>query len=202
MPEEVEQSAELENSTNQHSLIETKSELLAKLHTQLEPEEVVLWAEQAVPDRKRVMLIRVVGIAATSVLLLLTSTVIFGDSRPMNVSIVMEIVFAFFAFRFARQVFDQQTRSMRNRIAVLTNMRALEIDKDQCSTVIWYSSPNFGHVETIQKKLGVGNLIFARDEESNRFGFMDVPNLAEAVEILNRAQEKKKENQLNEPQAD
>ncbi|MCC7530438.1 MAG: hypothetical protein IT342_18075 [Candidatus Melainabacteria bacterium] len=82
---------------------------------------------------------------------------------------------------------------MRNRIAVLTNMRALEIDSNQCSTVIWYSSPNFGHVEEIQTKIGLGNLIFARGEESNRFGFMDVPNLAEAAEILNSAQEKKQE---------
>jgi hypothetical protein len=48
-------------------------------------------------------------------------------------------------------------------------------------------------VEAIQTKIGLGNLIFARDEESNRFGFMDVPNVAEAAEILFRAQEKKKE---------
>ncbi len=202
MPEEVEKSAELEKSTKQHSLTETKDELLAKLQSHLEPEEVVLWAERVVPDPKRVMLIRVVAIAATSVLLLLTSTVIFRDNRPTTVSIVIEIVFAFFAFRFARQVFDQQNRGLRNRFAVLTNMRALEIDRNQCSTVIWYSSPNFGHVEAIQTKLGLGNLIFARDDDSNRFGFMDVPNLAEAVEILNSAQEKKQENQENKTEAD
>lgn len=193
MPEEVEQFAELEKSTKQHSLKETKDDLLAKLQSQLEPEEVVLWAEQAVPNRKKAMLIRVVAIAATALLLVLTSSVFISDTHPSAVSIVIEIVFVFFAFRFGRQFFDQQNRGMRNRIAVLTNMRALEIDSNQCSTVIWYSSPNFGHVEEIQTKIGLGNLIFARGEESNRFGFMDVPNLAEAAEILNSAQEKKQE---------
>lgn len=202
MPEEVEKSAELEKATENHSLIETKDELLAKLKAELEPEEVILWAEQVVPDRKRAMLVRVVAIAASAVLLLLTSSVFIGDSHPSTVSIVVEIVFAFFAFRFARQFFDQQNWGLRNRIAVLTNMRALEIDSNQCSTTVWYSSPTFGHVEAIQTKIGLGNLIFARDEESNRFGFMDVPNIAEAAEILFHVQSKLKENQENKPEAD
>ena len=183
---------ELEKSTQQHSLIETKEDFLAKLKTQLEPEEVVLWAEQVVPDRKKVMLIRVVAIAASAILLLLTSTVFIGDSAPSTVSIVVEIIFAFFAFRFAREFFDQQNRGLRNRIAVLTNMRALEMDSNDCSTLIWYSSANFGHVEAVQTRIGLGNLIFAQDEESHRFGFMDVPNVSEAAEILFRAQEKAK----------
>ncbi len=183
---------EIEISTEQRSLAETKGELLAKLHTQLEPEEVVLWAEQVTPDRKNAMLIRVVAIAASAILLLLTSSVFIGDNRPSSVSIVVEIVFAFFTFRFARDFFDRQNFSLRNRVAVLTNMRALEVDSNDCSTLIWYSSPHFGHVEAVQTKLGLGNLIFATDEESHRFGFMNVPNTAEAAEILFRAQEKKK----------
>jgi hypothetical protein len=202
LPEELEKSAELEKSTEQHSLIETKDTLLAKLQAELEPEEVVLWAEQAVPDRRKAMLIRVGAIAATAILLVLTSTVFIGDNRPSTVSIVVEIVFAFFAFRIARQFFDQQNWGLRNRIAVLTNMRALEIDSNQCSTLIWYSSPNFGHVEAIQTKIGLGNLMFACDEESNRFGFTDVPNVAEAAEILYRAQAKSKENQENKTEGD
>ena len=202
MPDEIEKSAELEKSTERHSLMETKDELLSMLQPQLEPEEVVLWAEQVVPDRKKAMLVRVGAIAATAVLLVLTSTVFMGDNRPSTVSIVVEIVFAFFAFRFARQFFDQQNWGLRNRIAVLTNMRALEMDSNQCSTLIWYSSPNFGHVEAVQTKIGLGNLIFARDEESNRFGFTDVANVADAAEILFRVQEKSKENRDNGGDAD
>lgn len=202
MPDEIEKSPELEKSTERHSLMETKDELLSMLQPQLEPEEVVLWAERVVPDRKKAMLVRVGAIAATAVLLVLTSTVFLGDNRPSTVSIVVEIVFAFFAFRFARQFFDQQNWGLRNRIAVLTNMRALEMDSNQCSTVIWYSSVNFGHVEAVQTKVGLGNLIFARDEESNRFGFTDVPNVAEAAEILFRVQEKSKENRKNGADAD
>jgi len=188
---------ELEKFTSKHSLAETKDELLAKLRAQLEPEEIVLWAEQVVPDRKNAMLIRVVAIAASAILLLLTSSVFIGDSRPSTVSIVVEIVFAFFAFRFARDFFDRQNFSLRNRVAVLTNMRALEVDSNDCSTLIWYSSPNFGHVEAVQTGVGIGNLIFARDEESHRFGFMNVPNTAEAAEILFRVQAKK-ENESRE----
>ncbi len=70
-------------------------------------------------------------------------------------------------------------------------MRALEVDRDDCTTLVWYSSPNFGHVEVVQTKIELGNLIFASDEESHRFGFVNVPNTAEAAEILFRAQEKK-----------
>ncbi|MBA3994912.1 MAG: hypothetical protein C0469_15435 [Cyanobacteria bacterium DS2.3.42] len=182
---------EIEISTEQRSLAETKGELLAKLQAQLEPEEIVLWAEPVVPDSKNAMLIRVVAIAASAILLLLTSAVFIGDSRPSTVSIVVEIIFAFFAFRFARDFFDRQNYSLRNRVAVLTNMRALEVDTHDCSTLVWYSSPHFGHVEAVQTKLGLGNLIFATDEESHRFGFMNVPNTAEAAEILFRAQAKK-----------
>ncbi len=177
---------EFEKSTKPLAAVETKEDLLDKLQAQLEPGEEVLWAEQAVPDRKLVMLIRIGAMAGTAVLLFLTSSLFLRDGNVSNFSVVVEIVFAFFAFRIARDFFEIQNFGLRNRIAVLTNLRALEVDSNDCSTLVWYSSPNFGHIEVIEKKTGVGNVMFASNEESKRLGFNDVPNAAEAAKILLR----------------
>lgn len=197
MSEEVEKPAELQKSAKQSALIETKDELLARLQAELKVDEVVLWAEQAVPDRKRTMQIKVAAIAITSLALLATSNLFIGNKHPSTATIVVDVVFAFWMFRIFRQFFEGQNRSLRNRVAVLTNMRALEIDSHQCITMVWYSSPTFDHVEAVQKKTGLGNLLFTRDKEENQLGFMDVPNVAEAAEILKRVQAKKIENREN-----
>lgn len=191
-------SEELEKVAQTPTPAESKDALLAILHAELEPEEVVLWAEHMVVDKRKFMLLRIVAIAAMVLVFIFTSSFFYGVHEASIMNVLIELAFAGGAIYFAKQFFDIQKWQMRTRIAVLTNMRALECDSSGGTTIIWYSSPNFGKVEAVQNSIELGDLLFATDDESNRFGFRNVHNTAAAAEILFRAQAKAKESQPGE----
>lgn len=184
-------SEELENVTQTPEPAVTKAALLATLQPELEPEEVVLWAETVVVDKRKFALIQFFAVTGMAAVFLLTSSLFTHHFTILN--IVTELAFACAAVYFGKQFFDIQKWRMRTRIAVLTNMRALECDSSGSTTIVWYSSPNFGKVESVQNSIDLGDILFATDEESNRTGFRNVPNTAAATEILFRAQAKVKE---------
>lgn len=184
---------DLEKVAHVSTASESKGALLATLQAELEPEEVVLWAEHIVVDKGKFMFLRVVALAAMVLLFIITSSFFYGVHQVSINNVLIEIAFAVGAIYFAKQFFDIQTWQMRTRIAVLTNMRALECDGSGGTTIIWYSAPNFGKVQAVQTSVDLGDLLFATDEDSNRFGFRNVRNTAAAAEILFRAQSIAKE---------
>lgn len=174
-----------------NELTVTKDLLVQKINEQLEPEETVLWAEEIVPNRKEANIFRLVALAGCVLIILLAllAFVAYGASQNI-VSILVEVTLSLFAIRMALPLLGPLR--MPTRVAVLTNMRALEVDRRNVTTVIWYSSEKFGNVEAIQTDIGVGNLMFALDEDNMRLGFRGVPNTAAAVQILFKVQDKKR----------
>lgn len=176
--------------SEEEALAESKRLLLSKLQLELEAEESILWSELISPDVRRLKLVRGTALGAMGLLFILTSTLSLTGPEPTALNVLVEIVFAFFAIRFATKFLDQSGFSLRPRIAVLTNMRAIECDSTGAQTIVWYTDPNFGNVQANQTRLELGDLLFAKDDEGRMFGFKDVPNAAVGAEILFRAQAK------------
>lgn len=181
---------QVQRISEEEALAESKRVLLSGLQSELEAEESVLWSELMSPDVRRLKLVRGIALGAMGVLFILTSTLSLTGPEPTALNVLIEIVFAFFAIRFATKFLDQSGFSLRPRIAVLTNMRAIECDSTGAQTIVWYTDSNFGNVQANQTRLELGDLLFAKDDEGRMFGFKDVPNAAVGAEILFRAQAK------------
>lgn len=181
---------QVQRISEDEALAESKRVLISKLQPDLEAEESILWAELIRPDVRRLKLVRGIALGAMGVLFILTSTLSLTGPEPTALNVLVEIVFAFFAIRFATKFLDQSGFSLRPRIAILTNMRAIECDSSGAQTIAWYTDSNFGNVQANQTRLDLGDLLFAKDDEGRMFGFKDVPNAAIGAEILFRAQAK------------
>lgn len=181
---------QVQRISEEEALAESKRVLLSGLQSELEAEESVLWSELMSPDVRRLKLVRGIALGAMGVLFILTSTLSLTGPEPTALNVLIEIVFAFFAIRFATKFLDQSGFSLHPRIAVLTNMRAIECDSTGAQTIVWYTDSNFGNVQANQTRLDLGDLLFAKDDEGRMFGFKDVPNAAVGAEILFRAQAK------------
>ncbi|PZM79314.1 MAG: hypothetical protein DKT66_22835 [Candidatus Melainabacteria bacterium] len=185
---------QVQRISEEEALAESKKVLLSKLQSELEPEESILWSELIRPDVRRLKLVRGIALGAMGLLFILTSTLSLTGPEPTALNVLIEIVFAFFAIRFATKFLDQSGFSLRPRIAILTNMRAIECDSNGAQTIAWYTDPNFGNVQANQTRIDLGDLFFAKDDEGRMFGFKDVPNAAVGAEILFRAQAKVRAN--------